>query len=217
MFLFVLMPFDAAIQSVVRACAARVCWGESTREQGLLNAFMWLSLQHFQLHFWTAALASLPLFALAVAISYKKPYNITIQFTFLAYTSLFSIKSNVLKLNTVQKVYSVNKILFLGMVSSPWFAYMSGYHDVIYHWSFMMRYRIVQNIQRTKLLQLYRFVGICGKTFAVVPCHQYKLHRSSQNSWKNICGLAINSNKPWKREFCPSNILYYMIFYYLRH
>ena len=55
-----------------------------------------------------------------------------IQICFLAYTSLFSIKSNVLKLDTAQKVYSVNKGLFLGVFSSPWFAYMGSYQDVIY-------------------------------------------------------------------------------------
>jgi len=41
-----------------------------------------------------------------------------LQICFLAYTSLFSIKSHVLKLDTAQKVYSVNKGLFLGVFSS---------------------------------------------------------------------------------------------------
>ena len=56
----------------------------------------------------------------------------TLQICFLAYTSLFSIKSNVLKLDTVQKVYSVNKGLFLGVFSSLWFVYMGRYRDTIY-------------------------------------------------------------------------------------
>jgi len=44
----------------------------------------------------------------------------------------FSTKCNVLKLDTAQKVYSVNKGLFLGVFSSPWFAYMGRYQDAIY-------------------------------------------------------------------------------------
>ena len=47
--------------------------------------------------------------------------------------SLFSIKSNVLKLDTAQKVYSVNKGLFLGVFSSPWFACVGEYCNAIYH------------------------------------------------------------------------------------
>ena len=43
-----------------------------------------------------------------------------------------SIKSNVLKLDAAQKVYSVNKGLFLGVLSSPWFAYMGKYQLAIY-------------------------------------------------------------------------------------
>ena len=42
------------------------------------------------------------------------------------------IKSNVLKLDIAQKVYSVNKGLFLGMLFSPWFAYMGRYRLAIY-------------------------------------------------------------------------------------
>jgi len=76
------------------------------------------------------ALVRLLLFVLAGAILYEKPYYILLQIYFLAYTSLFSIKSNVL--NQAKKVYSVNKGLFLGVFSLSWFAYMGGYRDVIY-------------------------------------------------------------------------------------
>jgi len=48
------------------------------------------------------------------------------------HTSFFSIKSNVLKLDIQPKVYSVNKGLFLGVLSSPWFAYMGSYQLVIH-------------------------------------------------------------------------------------
>ena len=41
-----------------------------------------------------------------------------------------SIKS--IKLDTAQKVYCVNKGLFLGVFSLPWFAYMGRYQDAIY-------------------------------------------------------------------------------------
>ena len=78
------------------------------------------------------ALARLLLLALVNAIQYEKPYNIVLQIYFLAYTSLFSIKSNVLKLDTAKKIYSVDKGLFLGMLSLPWFAYVGRYHDAIY-------------------------------------------------------------------------------------
>ena len=57
----------------------------------------------------------------------------TLQICFLAYTNLFSIKSNVLKLDTAQKVYSVNKGLFLGVFSLPCFTYMSRCRDAMYH------------------------------------------------------------------------------------
>ena len=61
------------------------------------------------------ALASLLLLTLVDAIPYEKPYHIVrFRFCFLAYISLLSIKSNVLKLDTAQKVYYVNKGLFLG-------------------------------------------------------------------------------------------------------
>jgi len=73
------------------------------------------------------------LLALANAIQYEKPYDIVLQIHFPAYTSLVSIKYNVLKFDTAKKVYSVNKGLFLGVFSLPWFAYMGGYHDAIYH------------------------------------------------------------------------------------
>jgi len=43
-----------------------------------------------------------------------------------------SIKFNVLKLDTAQKVYSVNKGLFLGVLFSPWFAYLGRYRLAIY-------------------------------------------------------------------------------------
>ena len=81
----------------------------------------------------TTALARLLLLALANAIQHKKPFNTTNQIYLLTYTSLFSIKSNVLKLDTVKKVYIVNKGLFLGVFSLPWFVYVDGYHNVIYH------------------------------------------------------------------------------------
>jgi len=51
------------------------------------------------------ALASLLLLALTDAIPYEKPYNIALQI----YFTLFSIKFDVLKLDTAQKMYSVNK------------------------------------------------------------------------------------------------------------
>ena len=72
-------------------------------------------LQYFQLHFRIGTalhVASLLLVALADAIANKKPCNTALQIYFLAYTSLFSIKS---KLDTAQKAYSVNKGLFLGI------------------------------------------------------------------------------------------------------
>ena len=50
----------------------------------------------------------------------------------MAYTNLFSIKSNVFKLDAAQKVYSVNKGLFLGVLSSPWFTYMGRNRLAIY-------------------------------------------------------------------------------------
>jgi len=56
----------------------------------------------------------------------------TLQICFLVYTSLFSIKSYVLELDTAQKVYFVNKGLFLGVFSASWFAYMGRYRDAIY-------------------------------------------------------------------------------------
>ena len=77
----------------------------------------------------TTTLARLLLLALADVIPYEKPCNTALQIYFLAYTSLFSIKSNVLKLDTAQKVYSVNKGLFLGVLSLPWFVFVGGYHD----------------------------------------------------------------------------------------
>ena len=71
--------------------------------------------------------------ALEGAIPYGKPYHIALQIYFLAYTSLFSIKCNVLKLGTTKKVYSVSKGLFLGVFSLPWFVYVGGYRNAIYH------------------------------------------------------------------------------------
>jgi len=77
-------------------------------------------------------LSRLLLLALADAVPYKKPCNITFQIYFLAYTSLFSVKSNVLKLGTAKKVYSVNKGLFLGVFLTM-VRIRGWYHDAIYH------------------------------------------------------------------------------------
>ena len=73
-----------------------------------------------------------PYFFLHWLIPYEKPYNIALQIYFLAHTSLFFIKSNVIKLDTSQKAYSVNKGFFLGVFSLPQFAYMGRYWDAIY-------------------------------------------------------------------------------------
>ena len=64
------------------------------------------------------------LLILADAISYKKSCTSDL---FPGIHKFVSIKSNVLKLDTAQKVYSVNKRLFLGVFSSPWFTYMGRY------------------------------------------------------------------------------------------
>jgi len=43
-----------------------------------------------------------------------------------------NIEANGTPHDTVQKVYSVNKGLFLGVFSLPWFAYMGRYRDATY-------------------------------------------------------------------------------------
>ena len=117
-----------SLTSSIEGVCYQVCWhGTET------NKVCWIHScscpWYFQLRFLTGTalyIASL-LLTLADAIPYENPYSTVLQFYFLAYTSLFSIKSNVLKLDTVQKVYSVNKGSLLGVVSSPWFVYMGRY------------------------------------------------------------------------------------------
>ena len=74
-------------------------------------------------------MASLLLLALADAIPHEKPYNIARFRLFPGIHKFLSIMSDVNKLDTAQKVYSVNKGLFLGVLSSPWFVYMGRYRD----------------------------------------------------------------------------------------
>ena len=62
------------------------------------------------------------LLSLADAISYEKPYNSALKIYFLAHTSLFLIKSDVLKFVTVQKTYLVSKGLLIGVFSSYFLA-----------------------------------------------------------------------------------------------
>jgi len=84
----------------------------------------------------------------------------------LAYTSLFSIKSNVLKLGTAQKVYSVNKGLFLDVFSSPWFTCIHGQvpRDVIY--------RALVNYAEI----FYDLYWLAAKTDATVHSYYYSWH-----------------------------------------
>ena len=74
-------------------------------------------------------IAGVLLLTLADAIPYEKPYNIARFRLFPGIHKFLSIKSGVNKLDTAQKVYSVNKGLFLGMLSLPWFPYMGRYGD----------------------------------------------------------------------------------------
>ena len=128
MFLFVQTPFDAVKQSHWGVCYEALLV-QDRNEQGLLNAFMQLSLRYFRLYFQTGtALASLllPIYPGRCHSIRETIQHCVLQICFLACTSLFSIKSNVLKLDTAQKVYSVNKGLFLGVFSLPWFACIHG-------------------------------------------------------------------------------------------
>ena len=75
------------------------------------------------------------------------------------------IKSNVLKLRIAQKVYSVNKGLFVGVLSSPWFAYMGRYRLAIYcalvnfaEIFFDLRYLLATEIDATVHLYYYSFL-----------------------------------------------------------
>ena len=71
-------------------------------------------------------------------------------------------------------------------------------------------HRIVLNMRGTKLSWFYHIIGIRGKSFAVVPCYQYKLHCYTHKKHSRISNRL---QKPWK--FCPLDILYYTVFIFL--
>ena len=108
-------PYNAAKQSVFGACTTEFCWSDRNKKRFVEC----IHVAVFAIFFRTGApLASLLLFTLADSIlAYKKPYNIT-RFRFVSW----HIQAVCLKLDTAKKVYSMNKGLFLGVFSSPWFA-----------------------------------------------------------------------------------------------
>ena len=79
------------------------------------------------------------------------------------FLSLFSIKSNLFKLDTALKVYSVNKGLFIGVLSSPWFAYVGRsrnwlaiYREIFYD----LRYPLA--IKTDAIVHLYYYSFLPG-------------------------------------------------------
>ena len=112
-FLFVQTPFDAATkQSVMGRALPSFLVSRNINQKGLMNALLSNKSSRSQ----SASSYTGRCHSIREAMQHR-----ALQICFLAYTSF---KSNVLKLHTAQKVCSVNTVLFLGVLSSPWFTYI---------------------------------------------------------------------------------------------